>query len=50
MVRRWMLRIIKSKESSQIAVVRGSERNTWRKSEQYNVKAADISGIKRGNI
>jgi hypothetical protein len=48
MVLRKMLRIIRLKETSQIAVVTGSKRNKWGLSE--DVKPASISGIKRGNI
>jgi hypothetical protein len=31
-----MLKIIRAKETSQIAVVAGSKRNKWEKSEQHN--------------
>jgi hypothetical protein len=48
MVQQRMLKIITSKETSQIAMVTRSKQNKLGKSEQH--EAGKISGIKTGNV
>jgi hypothetical protein len=42
-----MLKIIRSKETSQIAVVTGSERNKWKYSEQRCIAHSNFRNKKR---